>query len=366
MIVVGEGGTWIGGRDGGAWDDHPDRLFGGALFDRDRALAVGDSGVIYAWDRGKWSNVQPLVEHSFDDIWGTGTRNVWAVGDRAVFRHDGTSWRRIPIGENVRELHAVWGTGPSDVWIGGASGTILHWDGVEFQSDTPPRFNGDVSFIAGNGNEVWFATEHALWQRAKKRWRRISVPESVRDLATSRDQLAVLTSNGLWWRAPKLVDAEDDEHQAEDVDLAQVDDENGRKPWTPHGDGRRWQEDPRPLFGYIGLWLAPDGSSVVVVGPTLEIRTQNTWRTTALPTGMQKPIAHTINGPDDVWLMDDAGHVAHWDGRWWNDVPLGLGGLRGIYAPRGGDPILVGGFGTILSRRRATDVAPAFLSSGSR
>lgn len=359
VIVVGWGGIWIGGRDGGAWEEHSAELAGGALFDRDRAIAVG-LGEIHVRDRGSWKPIQSVVEDGFDGIWGSGARNVWAVGGRAVFRYDGTSWRRTPLDDKRRDLHAVWGTGFSDVWIGGSAGTILHWDGVELRSDAPPRFNGDVHVIAGNANEVWFATGNALWQRVGKRWRRIGQPGGVRGLAvSSRDQLAVVTQNGLFWRVPKLDGAESDgpEDLAADVDLA---DDDG-KPWTPQGDRRRWQADPRPLVDYLGVWIAPDESSVVVVGPTLEIRTQNAWRTIALPAGMAKPIAQMINGPDDVWVMDDEGHVAHWDGSW-KDVPLKLRGLRGMYAPRGGDPILVAGFGSILSRRSASDVAPAYLS----
>jgi photosystem II stability/assembly factor-like uncharacterized protein len=54
---------------------------------------------------------------------------VWAVGSNGTLLHwdgAGSAWSVVPSG-TTRHLYSVWGSGPRDVWAVGDKGTILKY-----------------------------------------------------------------------------------------------------------------------------------------------------------------------------------------------------------------------------------------------
>jgi hypothetical protein len=62
-----------------------------------------------------------------NDIWGTASQDIFAVGDDGTIRHcDGATWSSMFSPTNSA-LQAVWGSGPGSLYAVGSSGAILHY-----------------------------------------------------------------------------------------------------------------------------------------------------------------------------------------------------------------------------------------------
>ena len=60
-------------------------------------------------------------EWALNDIWGSSSSDVYAVGPTTVLHYDGTRWTKLPLSGGDR----VWGTSPRDVFVLQAH-AILH------------------------------------------------------------------------------------------------------------------------------------------------------------------------------------------------------------------------------------------------
>jgi hypothetical protein len=92
-------------------------------------------------------------------VWGSGPKDVWAVGPGDLLHWNGTAWSSVPAGAG-KSLRAVWGTGPNDVWVvgGNYSGSFLHWDGTVWSA--LGTVDQNILAIWGSGPfDVWAAGE---------------------------------------------------------------------------------------------------------------------------------------------------------------------------------------------------------------
>lgn len=144
--------------------------------------AVGDEGLIVHLDGTRLDSVTPYsvgsVTPSLLSIWGSGPSDVWAVGtDGAVLRYQGTDWQtflRPPCvstgAQPATVFYDVSGTGPNDVWLAGTrpeSGTcasLYHFDGTRFCAvrGLPARLSrvwADAGgvYVAGDGGAILYA-----------------------------------------------------------------------------------------------------------------------------------------------------------------------------------------------------------------
>lgn len=109
-----------------------DRVLWSLWGDDAHILAVGDEGAIVSFDGKRWlahTAPEPLHLHG---VWGRRADQVYAVGDFAtVIEFDGSRWRRIHrLGV---DLSAVADFGPHDLFVVGDEGLILRSDGVGFE-----------------------------------------------------------------------------------------------------------------------------------------------------------------------------------------------------------------------------------------
>ena len=110
----------------------------------------------------EWAPVLEQLDGSLLSIWGTSERDVWTVGgplgnsgfESLVMRFDGTVWRRLKPG-GTETFWWVHGTGTNDVWLVGEKGRITHWDGTKFEE----RPSGTTATIFG----VWAAAPNDAW-----------------------------------------------------------------------------------------------------------------------------------------------------------------------------------------------------------
>lgn len=64
-------------------------------------------------------------------MWGSDAKNIWAVGSYGtIVKWDGTQWQRQQAMGVIQNLYGVWGSSATDVWIVGEKGRVLHHDGA--------------------------------------------------------------------------------------------------------------------------------------------------------------------------------------------------------------------------------------------
>ncbi|MBA7673297.1 hypothetical protein ES703_81491 [subsurface metagenome] len=87
-------------------------------------------------DDGVERSMATRTEATLNDIWGSPSFDVFAVGEGGTIAHyDGSEWSKMDSGvkeEFPNDLYCVWGTSASDVFAGGQVilvGKILHYDG---------------------------------------------------------------------------------------------------------------------------------------------------------------------------------------------------------------------------------------------
>jgi len=129
----------------------------------DNVYAVGNSGTILHYDGEAWNVDADLATYvNLRDIWGSSADDIWVVGDGGRAIHsDGNTWESVDTG--VREdLTAVWGSSPDNVFAVGEE-TIIHFDGQSWSEVTAPaadhpRHYQDV--WGSSGSDVYAVENH--------------------------------------------------------------------------------------------------------------------------------------------------------------------------------------------------------------
>jgi hypothetical protein len=119
-------------------------------------FAVGNTGKIEHFTTA-WAPEASTVTQQLNAVWSDGI-DAFAVGaaaaDKTIVRRTGT-WSAVtaPALATV-DLFTVWGTSGNDVYVGGAGGTIGHFDGNAWAGTT---VSGTVRSIRGRGRVEVFA-----------------------------------------------------------------------------------------------------------------------------------------------------------------------------------------------------------------
>ena len=98
----------------------------------DDIWAVGDA--IIHWTKATAWALQPSPNALLRDVWGTDRSNVWAVGEGGTILHyDGMQWEQV-ASPTTQSLRAIWGSSRSDVWAVGYDNTydrglVIRYDG---------------------------------------------------------------------------------------------------------------------------------------------------------------------------------------------------------------------------------------------
>jgi hypothetical protein len=110
-----------------------------------------------------WKTVldQPALDRAVLSLWGTGSRDVFAVGgplgngqETLALHFDGDAWTELHPG-GTSTFWWVNGSSSNDVWMTGTEGRIAHWDGKTFKdyaSGTAATIFGVIAFAP---NDAW-------------------------------------------------------------------------------------------------------------------------------------------------------------------------------------------------------------------
>jgi len=143
--------------------------------------AVGENGTIAHYDGSSVSlETSPTTETLFG-VWGSSADDLWIVGGKpdvsgVIFHKTNGSWQQISGLQNTGAYFKVWGSAADDVYVCGQSGTLLHFDGTQFTSQTTGvmpnislftvngRSKDDVYAVGGLGNAVALHLAGGAWQ----------------------------------------------------------------------------------------------------------------------------------------------------------------------------------------------------------
>lgn len=321
-----DGHSWSSGASSGTMQ----HLFGVWGFSSSDVWAVGDQGVILHFDGSSWTPSSSEKKENLRRIWGSGPDDIWAVGVAGTILHltDKTKpWTPEPQLEPrvTQDLIRVWGSGRDRVWAVGNGGTILHFNGTKWAPDGSPATQTLNGVWGSDANDVWAVGEGGkFFRRQNGSWGPV--------FSTS----ATDTLLGVWGSSPK--------------DIWAI----GSKGLMLHWNDREWSQASTSIAkgSLWSIWGSETGE-LWAAGQqgTILSRKEGVWSASRFPGWTDKDISCMRGlGADDLWSVDSAGAVGHWDGKSWQvRPPAGTGvALNSILEHSPGNVTAVGAGGRIL------------------
>lgn len=106
---------------------------------------------INKWNGVIWSSSSWNIGYPVKSLWGDGSVGVWGVGDFGqIVTFDGRRWGQFTNGLMVpasttqtgameARLQSAWGSGSDNMWFVGDQGTIMHWNGSSLTKPVQPE-----------------------------------------------------------------------------------------------------------------------------------------------------------------------------------------------------------------------------------
>lgn len=256
-------------------------------------------------------------------MWAFDASNVFAVGDNGVIlrRGDGTEWVAMPSA-TTRNLRSLWGSSPSDIWAGGASGTVLHFDGTAWTLVSAPVSQVD-SIWGSSASNVWLTSSTSVLRWNGSSFTSFSIGGTLLSVSGTGP-------NDVWV--------------------------TGEQAYLRHYDGTSWTMINPGIGSTMKVVLALATNDVWAAGamPGKETTHYNgvkwtTIRTSALSSNTAVFTSMTAEAADDVWGIGNS-KVGHWEGTAWSVEELSVGQTLRSITTALGHVWIVGDGGLILHR----------------
>ncbi len=292
-------------------------------------------------------------------VWGSGPKDVWAVGTAGTVIHwNGSEWSSTPA-STTQSLYAVWGSGPNDVWIVSSPHVIFRGGGFVngTASWSPVTPVADYATVSGSRGKliqtIWGTSASDVWiggmsfvnksgQPQESRWRSVTVdggagwtPVSNCPKTGTCPSVTAMWGSGpedIWAVGPAGVTL-----HTHGIDAG----DGGVPDWTAFDSQSTaalqavWGSGPGDVWtvgtkGAIRHWAAGAARWSIVESPTTE-DLNSLWG----------------SGPEDIWAVGDHGTLLHYDGTSWEKAtaafPLGeKPHLRGVWGSGPNDVWAVG------------------------
>ncbi len=167
-------------------------LFGCQTINSDTAIHQIDDENIVEWQ----ISLENDSRGAFLSTWSSSQEDVWVVGgfpnDGIVLRGNHESgWIELELPQDTPLLNWVHGTSATDVWVGGLSGTILHWDGSDWENHSQEVeeaiwgifVTDEQEVVAVGGESKWGGSQGHIWKYDGMDWTSISLPQDVSDVS---------------------------------------------------------------------------------------------------------------------------------------------------------------------------------------
>jgi Big-like domain-containing protein len=260
------------------------------------------------------------VQVSFTTINSSaGALDVFAVGmNGTIVHYDGTTWSSQTSGTSA-DLFGVWGASGSDVYAVGRHGTVLHYDGSRWDA-LPTSDTTDLIAVWGSSGRDLFAVGSfgTILHFDGTSWTR-----HMND--------STLVFEGVWGSS------------ANDVFVV------GYNGVILHYNGAKWTvQRSNATIDLFGLW-GTSGTDVFAVGDSILHFDGTSW------SAQRESATYGIWGSsgNDVYTVGDYGSILHYDGAGWTLKYVGFwqGGATeydGVWGFSSNDIFAVGRGGGIL------------------
>ena len=176
--------------DGGSWSEVETGLTFPVLywcygFGSNDVTFVGAQGTVLHFDGSTFSKQATPTDQDLWGVWGAAPDDLWSVGgrgtapDQATILHfDGSGWTATSTPAlarpNVFAFYKVWGTGSNDAYAVGQRGVLIHWNGTAWSEVTTGATDDLISLwgtaadrivaIGGRDNGQALAFDGSTWR----------------------------------------------------------------------------------------------------------------------------------------------------------------------------------------------------------
>jgi len=335
----------------------------------DDGWIVGDAGTILRWDGAVWNTVSSGTTNRLNDVWVEtdewDTSGGWVVGQQSTILHLEAEGGVTPASSESApsDLNSVHGSSGSDVYAVGSAGTVLHYDGTDWNAVSTAittalcsaawGSSGSDIFVVGDlgttlhyNGTVWSSMDSGTTQWLTGVW-----GSSGSDIFAVGKGGAILHYNGTAWSAMTSGTALDllDIWGSSGSDVYAV----GNMGTILHYNGFAWSAVDS---GTTNNLMAIDGGfgSYFAVGANGTLLHYDGEDLTSIDSGTTKTFYGIwCNSDTDVFAVGQTRTVLHYDGSDWSpmtvtDIPFWVW-LNDVWGSSGSNVYAVGAYGAILT-----------------
>ena len=332
---------------------------------------VAGTAVLH-YDGKTWTDLPEFSWKGIEDVFCTGPSDVWLVGISGQIHHyDGKTWQKSTSGITTA-LRQISGSSPSNIWAGGDYGVLLFYNGSTWQKQTSPVTDTIGSLSCSDRGDCWMIpfpgvmypgiSGSDVYRLEGGRFVKQTVPASmiyygVSAVSASEVWLAgtfdYLLSSGSWQKTtPQVYSLRSIAGQGLPSGRDQIG--VGSAGLIGRFDGTAWRTLSSGRTEELrGTYSSPQGEQYFVgrSGSVGRIKSgQIEWQ--SLQGGSSSYYALWGISGSDIWAVGEYGHLAHFDGRDWTQLPERFGGslekLLAVSGSAASDVWAVGDQGTIV------------------
>ncbi len=321
--AIGEDGLVLRG-DGEHWLRCPTpttESLRGSWFAPDGTLwVVGTGGAVLSFDGVVWTVHHAEPGLFLNDVHGTGSSDVWVVGDDVALHFDGTHWERHVL-QTKAAINCVWARDAHDVWVGGSE--VWHFDGSSWRV---------VASLQSDARGIWGDEKYTVWLAADDvvQCDRLGC-QSTPTLTSAQFDVWGTGANDVWsigaaggmhwdgsrWTAIEVPTSLTSAAGGEPYGLVAV----GHFGRMYRHDGKEWVNLRRAIGSvWTDVWGTAD-DDIWISGNSVAHFDGQVLSLAAAPTNGGLQSVHG-SSRDDVWFAGCGGALLHWTHQLWTDYSL--------------------------------------------
>ena len=267
-----------------------------------------------------WRTMDSGTAGGLYSIWGSAADDTFIVGKSGTILHyDGIDWTPVSSG-TTQDLYGIWGADSSHVYAVGSAGTVIHFDGSDWKTADSGISDG-LNCIWGTGPADIFAAGQngVLIHYDGSRW-------------NSLNSTTTADLYGIWGTKINNIFAV------------------GESGTILHFDGTDWSTmESGTVYNLYCIWGIGDGE-VFAAGESGTILHYNGSIWNSLNSGTVNDLNGIWGtGAGEIFVVGGSGTILHYDGTGWNSMNRNtLNELQTVYGFTAIDVFAAGQAGTVL------------------
>jgi hypothetical protein len=121
------------------------------------------------FDGATWNRVPiPTTHNVIASLWAGAANDIWAVGSSGVlggsdlFHFNGSTWSKVA---GVTSPRAIWGAAANDVYVVGYGGTVMHWNGSAWATQSVGKSELLLTIDGTTASDVWIGGSGTVYRK---------------------------------------------------------------------------------------------------------------------------------------------------------------------------------------------------------